>query len=165
MELTFYLSSFISLISIFFIIIGNSLFFSILFLIISFLSTSSIFFLLGSYLIGSFQVIIYSGAILLLFVFVIMMTNYKNRSFFINFSLKKILSLFMYIFLCAFFLIEIVYTALFCFNNKSVNIIIFTKDVGKVLFSNYFFVIELSSMLLLISLILSFYLNKNYKDL
>ncbi|WP_343190054.1 NADH-quinone oxidoreductase subunit J [Buchnera aphidicola] len=164
MKLIFFLSSFVLFISIFFIIFGNNLLYSTLFLIISFLSTSVIFFLLGSYLSGFFQVIIYSGAILLLFIFVVMIIKDKNKNFIISISMKRIFKIFLCFLICGIFIIDIIYPFLHFFDfNKSFKIVS-PERVGKILFSDYFFVIELSSILMLEALILSFYFNKSYKD-
>ncbi|BGI51357.1 MAG: NADH-quinone oxidoreductase subunit J [Buchnera aphidicola (Ceratovacuna japonica)] len=164
MQFIFFLSSFISLVSIFFIIFGNNLLYSILFLIISFLSTSVIFFLLGSCLAGFFQVVIYSGAILLLFVFFIMTIDNKSNIFVTEICMKKILKIFFLFLISSIFFIEVIYIFNNCFDNtKLLSKLINVKNVGKTLFSDYFFLIELSSMLLLESLIVSFYINKDYK--
>ncbi|WP_343184146.1 NADH-quinone oxidoreductase subunit J [Buchnera aphidicola (Ceratovacuna keduensis)] len=165
MQFIFFLSSFTLLISILFIIFVNDLLYSTLLLIISFLSTSVIFFLLGSYLAGFFQVIIYSGAILLLFVFIIMMIDKKDNFFIINLDIKNFINFFLLFLVSSIFFIDITYSVLKYFNITQLSEIVDMKRVGKILFSDYFFVVELSSMLLLESLIISFYLNKNYKDI
>ena len=48
---------------------------SLLFLVLTFLSLAAIYLLLGAHFIGAVQVIVYAGAILVLFLFVIMLLN------------------------------------------------------------------------------------------
>jgi NADH-quinone oxidoreductase subunit J len=56
-------------------ITGRNAFHALLFLILSLLSISVIFYILGAPFIAALEVIIYAGAIMVLFIFVIMMLN------------------------------------------------------------------------------------------
>lgn len=49
---------------------------ALLYLIISLLAISGVFFSLGAYFAGALEIIVYAGAIMVLFVFVVMMLNW-----------------------------------------------------------------------------------------
>ncbi len=56
---------------------------ALLYLIISLLAISGVFFSLGAYFAGALEIIVYAGAIMVLFVFVVMMLNlgrFRNRT-------------------------------------------------------------------------------------
>jgi len=75
MNILFYIAACIAIIATLRMIIGTNAVHSLLYLIVSLLSVSVIFFLLGAPFIAALEVIIYAGAIMVLFVFVIMMLN------------------------------------------------------------------------------------------
>ena len=50
-----------------------------LYLIISLLAISGVFFSLGAYFAGALEIIVYAGAIMVLFVFVVMIDVYKRQ--------------------------------------------------------------------------------------
>jgi len=75
MKLVFYISGLVAIISTLFVIFCTKAMHALLFLIILLLSISCIFFSIGSYFAGVLEVIIYAGAIMVLFVFIIMTIN------------------------------------------------------------------------------------------
>ncbi|MDR3715607.1 MAG: NADH-quinone oxidoreductase subunit J [Puia sp.] len=75
MNILFYLAAGIAIITTLRMITGTNAVHSLLYLIVSLLSVSVIFFLSGAPFIAALEVIIYAGAIMVLFVFVIMMLN------------------------------------------------------------------------------------------
>ena len=85
---------------------------SVLFLVITFLSSASICFCFGADFLGLIFIIIYVGAIAVLFVFVIMMLNIKR----LNKSFKSFY--FLYIFFFLFFL-QVYLGFSKCFSNFS----------------------------------------------
>ncbi len=52
---------------------------ALLYLIISLLAIAGVFFSLGAYFAGALEIIVYAGAIMVLFVFVVMMLNGRHR--------------------------------------------------------------------------------------
>ena len=122
-------------------------------LIASLLGLAIEFYLLGSFLLAIFQVIIYVGAIMVLFVFFIMM--YSSHML----SMKPRSSLWMPVGCLCVLILEgsfIVYKAplLQEFSFK----ILAPDALGKVLFGNNPIIVELLSTLLLIALIIVIYL-------
>ena len=72
-ELTFYAAAFIALVSTVMVITTLNPVHALLYLIVSLLSVAVIFFVLGAPFAALLEVIVYAGAIMVLFVFVVMM--------------------------------------------------------------------------------------------
>lgn len=75
MNILFYLSAFIAVISTLLVITRTNTVHALLYLIVSLLAVAMIFFALGAPFVAALEVIIYAGAIMVLFIFVIMMLN------------------------------------------------------------------------------------------
>lgn len=69
----------ITLISSFFVVFQRSPLYSALFLILTFLSMAGLYLVLGAEFIALIQVIVYAGAVMVLFLFVIMLLNLDNE--------------------------------------------------------------------------------------
>jgi len=78
METLLYITSFVAVLSTLMVITGRNAVYSLLYLIASLLSAALIFFLLGAPFVAALEVIIYAGAIMVLFVFAIMMLNMRK---------------------------------------------------------------------------------------
>ena len=75
MELAFYASALVAIYSTLRVISTSNPMHALLNLIISLIAVAMIFFCLGAAFAGALQVIVYAGAIMVLFVFVVMMLN------------------------------------------------------------------------------------------
>jgi len=75
MNTMLYISGFVAVISTLMVITRTNAVHALLYLIVSLLSVSLVFFLLGAPFAAALEVIVYAGAIMVLFVFVIMMLN------------------------------------------------------------------------------------------
>jgi len=75
MDVFFYTAAIVAIISTIMAISGRNAIHSLLFLILSLLAISVIFYLLSAPFIAALEVIIYAGAIMVLFIFVTMMLN------------------------------------------------------------------------------------------
>jgi NADH-quinone oxidoreductase subunit J len=75
METAFYITALIAVISTVLAISRVNAVHALLYLILSFLSIALIFFILGAPFVAALEVIIYAGAIMVLFVFVVMLLN------------------------------------------------------------------------------------------
>lgn len=75
MELTFYIAAAVATAATFMVVISRNAVHALLYLIVSFLSLAAIFFVLGAPFAAALEVIVYAGAIVVLFVFVVMMLN------------------------------------------------------------------------------------------
>ena len=77
----FYISALIAVISTFLVITRKSAVHALLYLIVSLLAVALIFFALGAPFVAALEVIIYAGAIMVLFVFVIMLIGHEPIPF------------------------------------------------------------------------------------
>ncbi len=75
MEIAFYLASLVALASTVLVVTGKNPVHALLCLIVSLLALSMVFFALGAPFAGVLEIIVYAGAIMVLFVFVVMMLN------------------------------------------------------------------------------------------
>jgi len=80
MDLAFYVAGGIAVLSTAMVITRLSAVHALLYLIVSLLAVSVVFFLLGAPFVAALEVIIYAGAIMMLFVFAIMMLNLGPRA-------------------------------------------------------------------------------------
>jgi len=80
MEFAFYISAAVAVLATLRVITHTQAVHALLYLTVSFLAVALIFFLLGAPFISALEVIIYAGAIMVLFVFVIMMLNLGPQS-------------------------------------------------------------------------------------
>lgn len=159
MDIIFYIFSCIAIMSTFLSIIQKNAIYALIYLIVSLLSISGIFFLLGAFFAGALEVIIYAGAIIVLFVFVMMMLNIheindmqkENVLKPIFWIVPSILSLILFIFMNY---------ILFSFKEQKIHgLLIDSKMVGISLFGPYILLVELSSILLLSALIVVFHIG------
>lgn len=166
MEIIFYILELISIICIFLIIISINPIYTLLYFLISLISISCIFFILGDYFAGSLEIIIYAGAIVILFIFVLMFLDYqdiklKEKKFF----LKKILFLLIVLFSNLIFFIFIFYFLKNTYNKKYIIMnFINIKDIGINLFTQYKIIVELISILLLSGIITVLHIGKTQKQ-
>ncbi|CAL4319470.1 NADH-quinone oxidoreductase subunit J [Buchnera aphidicola (Periphyllus testudinaceus)] len=163
MNIFFYIFSLISIISIIFLIFQKNPIYSLLYLIVSFLSFSGIYFSIGALFIGSLETIIYAGAIMVLFIFVIMILNLKvkNMNKKRKFFSKKIFAFSVFLSLFLFF---IIFNIFYEIDDQNIDINFFDiKMIGVILFHKYIWFVEFSSVLLLSALIIVFHLFSNKK--
>ncbi|QJC31793.1 NADH-quinone oxidoreductase subunit J [Enterobacteriaceae endosymbiont of Donacia tomentosa] len=163
METIFYILGAISVISTILIIISINPIYTLLYFLITLITISSIFFILGNYFAGALEIIIYAGAIVILFMFVLMLLNYKNieleekKNF-----LKQPFVLISSIFFTLIFLINIIYMLKkACSNNKYIiNDFVTIQNIGINLFTKYRIIVELMSILLLSGIIITLNIGK-----
>jgi NADH-quinone oxidoreductase subunit J len=80
MNAPFYIAAVVAVVSTFMVITRRNAVHALLYLVVSLLSVAMIFFMLGAPFVAALEVIIYAGAIMVLFVFVIMMLNLGPES-------------------------------------------------------------------------------------
>jgi NADH-quinone oxidoreductase subunit J len=136
---------------------------ALLYLIISLLAVSVLFFLLGAPFIAALEVIIYAGAIMVLFVFVIMMLNLGNE------SLKKEKEWFSakaWIvpgILSAILLAEIVYALMNSATQADGLSVTDPSEIGLSLFGPYLLAVELAALVLMAAIIGAYHITKMKK--
>ncbi len=162
MNFFFYLAAAIALISTILAISGRNAIHSLLNLIISLLSVSVIFYLLEAPFIAALEVIIYAGAIMVLFIFVTMMLNVgierKMEKKWLNPRMWIVPSV-----LAAILLIDFI-LAIRNFNiSAPADKTIMTKQVGISLFSTYLLAVEIAGILLMAGVIGAYHLGSQRK--
>ena len=141
-----------------------------LFLILSFVSTSALFIIQGAEFLGLILILVYVGAVMVLFLFVVMMLDVKLLS-----ALKSnILSyLPMLVTISGILLAQIIYILYksdLLLNNKPLVSKINTsnnntKELGKLIFTEYLFAFEIVGCILLVAIIVAVVLTlRSRKD-
>jgi NADH-quinone oxidoreductase subunit J len=161
MELTFYLAALVAVLATLRVIAHTQAVHALLYLTVSFLAVALLFFMLGAPFIGALQVIIYAGAIMVLFVFVIMMLNlgphsvdqertWLMREVWVGPGL-----------LACVLLGELVYILMVSEDSAPVTMaVIDSKQVSMSLYGRYLIGVELASFLLLPGLIGAYHLGR-----
>jgi len=135
---------------------------ALLYLIISLLSISVIFYILGAPLVAALEVIVYAGAIMVLFIFVVMMLNMGMEEEVEKNWLKPgmwILPVILAVILLVIFAIDVSE-----FRDQGTSqAMIGPKKVGVSLFSTYLIAVEISGILLLAGIVGAYHLGKQRK--
>ncbi|WP_159715245.1 NADH-quinone oxidoreductase subunit J [Blochmannia endosymbiont of Camponotus nipponensis] len=167
MTTLFYVSSVIAILSTLCVILHYNPMHALLYLIISFLSISCIFFSLGASFAGAVEIIVYAGAIMILFIFVIMMLNTKTITSGIQEENRFLSPILCYgTVLLVGILFVVLFYIVFGLKDYMINThqsVIDSKQVGALLFGPYILMVELASFLLLSALISVFHLSQEYK--
>ena len=74
-EICFYVAAAVAVLSTFLVVTGKNPVHALLYLVVSLFAVAMIFFTLGAPFAGALEIIVYAGAIMVLFVFVVMMLN------------------------------------------------------------------------------------------
>ena len=163
MNLLFYLSAIIAVISTLLVITRTITVHALLYLIVSLLAVAMIFFVLGAPFVAALEVIIYAGAIMVLFIFVIMMLNLggahaKKEALLLTPGIWKGPAI-----LCLILAMELIYTFTLVRAKLSAITEITPKQVGIALLGPYVLGVELASMLLLAGLVGAYHLGRPHK--
>ncbi len=163
MNLLFYISAAVAVFSTFLVITRKSAVHALLYLIVSLLAVALIFFSLGAPFVAALEVIIYAGAIMVLFVFVIMMLNLgseaaKQESLWLSPGTWTGPSV-----LAAVLALELLYIFTTDRARLYAASLVGPKQVGIALFGPYVLGVELASMLLLAGLIGAYHLGRPHK--
>lgn len=161
---TFYLTSAVTISSVIMVVTRVNAIHALLYLVVSSLSLAVIFYLLGAPFVAALEVIVYAGAIMVLFVFVIMMLNMGPRAevqerallkptIWIGPSLLAAILLAILIFIIT----QQPYGA------DSPATIVESREVGAALYGPYLLAVELASVLLMAGLISAYHLGRPLK--
>lgn len=163
MMMTFYIAAIIAILSTTMVITRKNAVHALLYLIVSFFSIAVIFFILGAAFIAALEVIIYAGAIMVLFIFVVMMLNLGKES---EEQEKKLLSPKAWIGPAILTLILFVEFIVILTQQQSnaINIVEITpSEVGYTLFTKYVLGVELIGMLLMSGIIGAYHIGRKKK--
>ena len=158
----FYTFSFIAIVSAIMVTVSKNTVHSVFFLILDFISISCLFIMIGAEFLGMIMLIIYVGAVAVLFLFVVMMLNVaqqKNQWFSAEKSSKHI-PIGLIVSVIIFFELLIVIGGWKykpdIVSAMSLNIdqtISNTHTIGYVLYTDYIHIFQLSGMILLVAMI------------
>ena len=158
----FLLFSFIAIISSIMVILSKNTVHSVFFLILDFISISCLFIMIGAEFLGMIMLIVYVGAVAVLFLFVVMMLNVaqQKNQWFVSRDSSKHIPVGLIISTIIFFELIIVIGGwkykpdLFDLNNSVNNFDSSnTHSLGNVLYTDYIHVFQLSGMILLVAMI------------
>ena len=158
----FFLFSFIAIISSFMVILSKNTVHSVFFLILDFISISCLFIMIGAEFLGMIMLIVYVGAVAVLFLFVVMMLNVaqSNSELFQTNYKYSYLPIGIIIGLVIFFELVVVIGGWkykpAVHSIESINLdqnITNTHLIGKVLYTDYIHLFQLSGMILLVAMI------------
>jgi len=131
---------------------------SAIFLIITLFSLAGIYLLLNAQFIAVIQVLVYAGAIMVLFLFVIMLLNLeKEKKAITRHRLQKALGVFLGVILLA--QIGMIFSSVFLegtrgkFTPEQVAAVGNTQVIARLLFTDYLLPFEITSILLLVAII------------
>jgi NADH-quinone oxidoreductase subunit J len=162
MNVFFYIAASVAVISTLMAISGRNAIHALLYLILSLLAISVVFYLLEAPIIAALEVIIYAGAIMVLFIFVTMMLNIGLEPK----MEKKWLRPRMWIvpsILAAILLVNLILamkSVKFTLVNEQV---ILPKQVGISLFTTYLLAVEIAAILLMAGVIGAYHLGSQKK--
>ena len=162
MNVVFYLSSAVAVASTVMVITGKNAIHALLYLIVSLLAVAMIFFVLGAPFVAALEVIIYAGAIMVLFVFVIMMLNLGPHAVEQERQWLRPASWIGPALLALVLLGELVYVFAVPAGRLPGTVSVEPKEVGISLFGPYVLGVELASMLLLSALVGAYHLGRRY---
>jgi NADH-quinone oxidoreductase subunit J len=158
MELTFYIAAAVAVLSTFLMLTRLNVVHALLYLIVSLLGVAVVFYVLGAPFVAALEAIVYAGAIMVLFLFVVMMLNLGKHG---AEEEKQWLTPGIWIgpvLLASVLIIEVVYLARGSTSGLGTGAL-GPKEVAIALFGPYLIGVELSSMLLLAGLVGAYHLG------
>ena len=158
----FYFFSIIAIISAIMVTASKNTVHSVFFLILDFISISCLFIMIGAEFLGMIMLIVYVGAVAVLFLFVVMMLNVaqQKNQWFLSKTSSRHIPIGLIISAIIFFELiivvggwkykpELVNTSMSLLSNDLSN----THSLGQVLYTDYIHIFQISGMILLIAMI------------
>ena len=158
----FYTFSIIAVVSAIMVTASKNTVHSVFFLILDFISISCLFIMIGAEFLGMIMLIVYVGAVAVLFLFVVMMLNVaqQKNQWFAGQATSKHIPVGLIISTLIFFEIIIVIGGwkykpeIFDINNSLANTSVSnTHSLGKILYTDYIHVFQISGMILLVAMV------------
>ena len=159
----FYIFSLIAIISAVMVTVSKNTVHSVFFLILDFISISCLFIMIGAEFLGMIMLIVYVGAVAVLFLFVVMMLNVaeqKGQLFSSRWDGGTHIPVGLLVSLIIFFELIIVIGGWKykpdLLNSLSINIsteVTNTRSIGNVLYTDYILLFQISGMILLVAMI------------
>tara|TARA_B100001778_G_C18346754_1_gene520089 strand:+ start:34 stop:666 length:633 start_codon:yes stop_codon:yes gene_type:complete len=158
----FYVFSLIAIVSAIMVTVSKNTVHSVFFLILDFISISCLFIMVGAEFLGMIMLIVYVGAVAVLFLFVVMMLNVAQQTnqWLLSEGSSGHIPIGLIVSALIFFELIIVIGGwkykpdIFISNNLSIsNEISNTHSLGQILYTDYIHIFQISGMILLIAMI------------
>jgi NADH-quinone oxidoreductase subunit J len=158
----FYTFSIIAVVSAIMVTVSKNTVHSVFFLILDFISISCLFIMIGAEFLGMIMLIVYVGAVAVLFLFVVMMLNVaqQKNQWFASAASSKHIPVGLIISTIIFFELIIVISGwkykpeIFDVNNSlKVSDLSNTHSLGQVLYTDYIHIFQISGMILLVAMV------------
>jgi NADH-quinone oxidoreductase subunit J len=153
LDLFFYLFSAVAVLSCLMVIFSSNAVHSVLYLILAYFNVAGLFVLIGAEFMAMLLMVVYVGAVAVLFLFVVMMLDIDHTRFkqgFYN-HLPAILLV------SGIFVAELVFSIQGWLANGNDAVALYSskgiKDIGKVLYTDYIFYFQMSGLILLVAMI------------
>ena len=161
MTLLFYLASTVAVIATLLAVTRRHAVHALLYLIVSLLAVAADFYALGAPFVAALEIMIYAGAIMVLFVFVVMMLNLAEHSMEVERDWLKPKN-WLGPGLLALILLGELFVCVSAIPHTSAPAVTVTpKQVGTSLFGSYWIGVELASLLLMAGLVGAFHLGRH----
>lgn len=160
MSIAFYLAGAVAIAATALVITRTEAVHALLYLVVSLLAVAVVFFVLGAPFMAALEVIVYAGAIMVLFVFVVMMLNLGEQAREREFAWLTIAAWRGPALLSAVLFLVLVYVVAQSGGPASAGGVIGPKEVSIALFGPYLLVVELASMLLMAGLVGAYSLGR-----
>ena len=134
---------------------------ALVYLVVSLLAVAVIFFVLGAPFAAALEVVVYAGAIVVLFLFVVMMLN-LGRSSVLRETRWLQPGMWVFPFVLVFVLAIVMFNALAGSEDQTGGVEVGPKAVGAELFGPYLLAVELAGFLLLAALVGAYHLGRRY---
>ena len=167
-EIIFYFFSFVAVASSLMVISSKNTVHAVFFLILDFVSISCLFIMLGAEFLGMITLIVYVGAVAVLFLFVVMMINIdfaQLKTGFLEYMPFGLLVGLVILLELGMMFATWKYKPEFIKVQSSNNVIISnTESLGKVIYTDYIYFFQLSGLILLVAMIGAIVLTFRRKD-
>ena len=160
MELTFYICALVAILATLRVVTNANPVHALLYLVVSLLAVAGVFFALGAPFAGALEVIVYAGAIMVLFVFIVMMLNLGPETTAQERQWLKPATWIGPMLLSALLLGALVFTLVGA-DAPTGAVTVGPMAVGIALFGPYVLVVELASLLLLGALVAAYHLGRD----
>ncbi|MGE5343426.1 MAG: NADH-quinone oxidoreductase subunit J [Candidatus Omnitrophota bacterium] len=165
MIIVFFISALVAIGATFLAITRKQAVHALVYLVVSLLAVSTIFFILGAHLAAALEVIIYAGAIMVLFLFAVMMLNAGDKTLNQERFLLRPGTWVGPSILSAILLVEWLVVVIRRGSEATYpRMAIDPRQVGLSLFGTYGLGVELASVLLLAALVGALHLSKKHKE-
>ena len=160
MNIAFYLAAAVAIVATMQVIAQTNAVHALLYMILSLLSVAVIFYTLGAPFVAALEVIIYAGAIMVLFIFVVMMLNLGPQSSEQERSWMNLRAWILPSIMAVILIAELVFVLTQGTPGTTGAKVIEPKQVSLALFGPYLLGVELASILLLAGLVGAYHLGR-----